>query len=71
MDKELEELMRFVPRNKVKNIEVIGQANANNSMTQEFYYKLSEQAFETEKEAADYSSVQTKTIETTKSWNAA
>ena len=54
MDLELLELITFVSKNKIKNIEILGANNANNSMVQRFYNKLTEQAFTTEEEAANY-----------------
>lgn len=52
--KEIQELIHVVNKNKVKNIEVIGNRAAKKTLVQEFYEKLSDGSLRSDAEAAEY-----------------
>lgn len=52
--KEIQELIHVVNKNKVKNIEVIGNRAAKKTLVQEFYEKLSNGSLRSDAEAAEY-----------------
>jgi len=50
----LRELALILTRNKVKSIEILDVRKHKESKINEFYYKLTEEAFQSDEEAADY-----------------
>ena len=50
----LRELVHIINKNKVRSIEVIGNASDSKSMITEFYDAIVEERFKTDEEAAQY-----------------